>query len=75
MSFKQPIITDLTIEADNLLISVNSKLNWSDNLAAIFEAKLTFNRRSSSVPFYCIRRRGCQHFSGNVPRFNVFILI
>ena len=34
--------------------TVNSKLEWNDNLAAIFEAKLTFNRPSSSVPFYCI---------------------
>ena len=39
-------------------VPVNSKLNWNDNLAAIFEAKLTFNRPSSSVPVYCICRRG-----------------
>ena len=37
--------------------AVNSNLDWNDNLAAIFEAKLTFNRPSSSVPFYCISRR------------------
>ena len=36
----------------------NSKLYWSDISAAIFEAKLTFNRPSSSVPFYCICRHG-----------------
>ena len=41
---------------------VNSKLNWNDNLAAIFEAKLTFKRPSSSVPFYCICRPGRHHF-------------
>ena len=46
-------------DADIFLVGpVNSKLNWNDNLAAIFEAKLTFNRPSSSVPFYCICRRG-----------------
>ena len=42
---------------DGVFNSVNSKLDWNDNLAAIFEAKLTFNRPSSSVPFYCF----CQH--------------
>ena len=45
-------------------LPVNSKLNWNDNLAAIFEAKLTFKRPSSSVPFYCICRRGRHHFLG-----------
>ena len=34
--------------------TVNSQLGWNDNLAATFEAKLTFNRPSSSVLFYCI---------------------
>ena len=29
---------------------VNSKLDWNDILAAIFEAKKTFNRPSNSVP-------------------------
>ena len=28
---------------------VKSKIDWSDNLAAIFEAKLTFNSPSSCV--------------------------
>ena len=45
-----------------VLRAVNSKLNWNDKLAAIFETKLTFNRPSSSVPFYCICRRGWHHF-------------
>ena len=36
----------------------NSKLDWNDNLAAIFEAKLVINRLSSSVFFYCFSRRG-----------------
>ena len=34
--------------------TVNSKLGWNDNLAAIFEAKLTFNRpsvQSSSIVY------------------------
>ena len=31
-------------------ITVNSKLDWNDNLAAIFEAKLVINRLSSSFP-------------------------
>ena len=60
---------------NSLSVPVNSKLDWSDKLAAIFEAKLVINRLSSSVPFYCICRRGWHYFSGNVPRFNVFILI
>ena len=47
-----------------LCIPVNSKLNGNDNLAAIFKAKLTFKRPSSSVPFYCICRRGRHHFLG-----------
>ena len=38
-------------------IPVNSKLDWNDNLAAIFEAKFTFNRPSCLVLFYCI----CRH--------------
>ena len=42
----------------SLLMSVNSKLDWNDNLAAIFEAKLVINRLSSSVLFYCFSRRG-----------------
>ena len=41
-----------------VLHPVNSKLDWNDNLAAVFDAKLTFNRPSSSVPFYCICLRG-----------------
>ena len=52
---------------------VNSKLDWNDNLAAIFEAKLIINRLSSSVLFYCISRRGWHYSSGNVPIFDVFI--
>ena len=47
---------------------MNSKLDWNNNLAAIFEAKLAINRLSSSVLFNCI----C-HFSGNVTRFYVFL--
>ena len=39
-------------------IPVNSKLDWNDNLAAIFEAKVVINRLSSSVLFYCFSRRG-----------------
>ena len=57
------------------IFSVNSKLDWNDNLAAIFEAKLVINRLSSSVLFYCFSRRGRHHSSGNVPIFDVFILI
>ena len=38
--------------------SLNSKLDWNDNLAAIFEAKLFINRLSSSVLFYYICRPG-----------------
>ena len=34
------------------------ELDWNDNLAAIFEAKLTLNTPSSSVRLYCICRRG-----------------
>ena len=30
---------------------MNSKLDWNDNLASIFETKLTFNRPPSSVSF------------------------
>ena len=37
---------------------VISLLDWSDNLAVIFEAKFTLKRPSSSVSFYCIGRRG-----------------
>ena len=53
----------------------HSKLDWNDNLAAIFEAKLVNNRLSSSVLFYCFSRRGWHHSSGNVPIFGVLILI
>ena len=55
----------------NEVLSVNSKLDWNDNLAAIFEAKLVINRLSSSVLFYCFSRRGWHHSSGNVPIFDV----
>ena len=51
---------------------VNSKLDWNNDLAAIFEAKLIFNRLWSSVIFYCIFRRGWQNFSDNAPRFLCF---
>ena len=43
-----------TCENTNKVIrleSVNSKLNWNDNLAIIFEAKLTFNKPTSLVRF------------------------
>ena len=40
------------------LDTVNSKLDWNDKLAAIFEAKLVINRLSSSVLFYCFSRHG-----------------
>ena len=36
---------------------LNSKLDWNDNLASIFEAKMTLNSPSSSVPYYCVCRR------------------
>ena len=41
-----------------IAVPVNSKLDWNDNLAAIFEAKLVINRLSSSILFYCFSRRG-----------------
>ena len=48
----------VTIQDGRYSKSVNSKLDWNDNLAAIFEAKLVINRLSSSVLFYCFSRRG-----------------
>ena len=47
--------------------TVNSKLDWNDNLAATLEAKLIFYRTSSSASFHCICRRSLHNFSGNVP--------
>ena len=56
MDYRRPRI--VWSRAQNRDYNMNSKLDWNGNLAAIFEAKLTFNRPSSSVPFYCICRRG-----------------
>ena len=36
--------------------TVNSKLDWSDNLAALFEAKLIFNRPLSPLLLYLLAR-------------------
>ena len=36
---------------------MNSILDWNANLAAIFEAKLTYNWRTVPVPFYCLNLR------------------
>ena len=55
-------------------IPMNSKLNWNDNLAAIFEAKLTFKGlqvQSPSIVFVGAVDTICL----GMPRFSVFILI
>ena len=53
------------IRYTNAFESVNSKLDWNDNVAGIFEAKLIFNKPSCSVPFHC----NCRPLYCNYPKF------